>query len=101
RGEGRTLKDLVIPALITVVPVLLILRQPDLGTAIILMLIFASIASLLRLRMKSIGLLAFLACVLVPLAWVYGLKDYQRQRITSFLNPEADLRGAGWQAHHA
>jgi rod shape determining protein RodA len=101
RGESRTLKDLVIPALLTIIPVLLILRQPDLGTAIILMLIFASIASLMRLRWKSVGALVTLVGVVVPLVWLYGLKDYQRQRVTSFLNPEADLRGAGWQAHHA
>jgi rod shape determining protein RodA len=101
RGEGRTLKDLVIPALLTIIPVLLILRQPDLGTAIILMLIFFSIASLMRLRLKSIGALVGIIGGVVALAWNYGLKDYQRQRVTSFLNPEADLRGAGWQAHHA
>jgi rod shape determining protein RodA len=101
RGEGRTLKDLVIPALLTIIPVLLILRQPDLGTAIVLMLIFASIAALMRLRWKSLGALFVLVGVVLPLAWLYGLKDYQRQRVTSFLNPEADLRGAGWQAHHA
>jgi rod shape determining protein RodA len=101
RGEGRTLKDLIIPALLTVIPVLLILRQPDLGTAIILMLIFGTIVSLMRLRARSVAGLFGIGGVLVPLAWLYGLKEYQRQRITSFLNPEADLRGAGWQAHHA
>jgi len=101
RGEGRTLRDLIIPALLTVIPVLLILRQPDLGTAIILMLIFFSVASLMRLRLPSVGALVALMGIVVPLAWTYGLKDYQRQRVTSFLNPEADLRGAGWQAHHA
>ncbi len=101
RGESRTLKDLIIPSLLTIIPVLLILRQPDLGTAIILMLIFFSIASLMRLRAKSVGALAGIIGAVVALAWNYGLKDYQRQRVTSFLNPEADLRGAGWQAHHA
>ena len=101
RGEGRTLKDLLIPSLLTIIPVLLILRQPDLGTAIILMLVFFSIASLMRMRLRSVGSLALLVSIVVPLAWTYGLKDYQRQRVTSFLNPEADLRGAGWQAHHA
>lgn len=101
RGEGRTLKDLVVPVLLTVIPVVLILRQPDLGTAIILMLIFFSIALLIRLRWGSIAAAAGIATVTVLLAWNYGLKDYQRQRVTSFLNPEADLRGAGWQAHHA
>ena len=101
RGEGRTLKDLIVPFLLTILPVVLILRQPDLGTAIILMLIFFSIAILIRLRWASVASLVGIALVTVPLAWNFGLKDYQRQRITSFLNPEADLRGAGWQAHHA
>jgi rod shape determining protein RodA len=101
RGEGRTLKDLIVPVLLTVIPVILILRQPDLGTAIVLMLIFLSIALLIRLRWGSIAALGGIAAVVVSLAWSYGLKDYQRQRVTSFLNPEADLRGAGWQAHHA
>ena len=101
RGEGRTLKDLVVPVLLTVIPVVLILRQPDLGTAIILMLIFFSIALLIRLRWESVVAVVGIAAVVVPLAWSFGLKDYQRQRVTSFLNPEADLRGAGWQAHHA
>ncbi len=101
RGEGRTLKDLVVPALLTVIPVLLILRQPDLGTGIILMLAFATVASLMRLRAKSVLYLLGSIAVALPMAWAYGLKDYQRHRITSFLNPEADLRGAGWQAHHA
>jgi rod shape determining protein RodA len=101
RGEGRTLKDLVVPVFLTILPVGLILRQPDLGTAIILMLIFFSIALLIRLRWKSVASLLGISIVSVLIAWSYGLKDYQRQRVTSFLNPEADLRGAGWQAHHA
>jgi rod shape determining protein RodA len=101
RGEGRSLRDLLIPVLITAIPVLLILRQPDLGTAIILLLIFASTAALLRFRWKSVVALFSMVGVVVPLVWLYGLKDYQRQRVSSFLNPEADLRGAGWQAHHA
>jgi rod shape determining protein RodA len=101
RGEGRTLKDLVVPVLLTIIPVGLILRQPDLGTAIILMLIFFSIALLIRLRWKSVASALGISIVSVLIVWSYGLKDYQRQRVTSFLNPEADLRGAGWQAHHA
>jgi rod shape determining protein RodA len=76
RGEGSTLRDLVL-------------------------LIFGSIASLMRLRIKSLLALVLMLGVTCPLTWAYGLKDYQRQRIVTFLNPEADLRGAGWHAHHA
>jgi rod shape determining protein RodA len=101
RGEGRTLKDLILPALLTAIPTLLILRQPDLGTGIVLLLIFSTIVGLMRMRYKSLLWLLGSVAVALPVAWSYALKDYQRQRILSFLNPEADLRGAGWQAHHA
>jgi rod shape determining protein RodA len=101
RSDGRTAKDLLVPALLTTIPVLLILRQPDLGTAIILMLIFASVASMMKLPWKSTAWVIGLMAVSVPIAWNYGLKDYQRQRVVSFLNPELDIRGAGWQAHQA
>jgi rod shape determining protein RodA len=101
RSEGRTLRDLAVPALITGVPVLLVMRQPDLGTALILSLIFVSIAGLTRIKWKSVLTLATTFVIAAPLLWHYGLKDYQRLRITSFLNPEADIRGAGWHAHHA
>jgi len=101
RSDGRTLRNLVAPLGLALLPTLLILRQPDLGTSILLMLIFGSIMALLRWQPKTVlFILAVLACG-IPLGWLYGLKDYQRQRITSFLDPEADLQGAGWHAHHA
>jgi rod shape determining protein RodA len=101
KSEGRTLRDLAVPALLTLLPVLLVLRQPDLGTALILSLIFVSIAGLTRIKWKSLLTLGVTGLVSAPLVWNYGLKDYQRMRITSFLNPEADIRGSGWHAHHA
>jgi rod shape determining protein RodA len=101
RSEGRTLKDLAIPALLTAVPALLILRQPDLGTATIHLLIFFVIAILTRVRWKS-ALLFFGS--LVPalyIIWNYVLLGYQKDRVTTFINPEADLLHRGWHAHHA
>jgi len=41
------------------------------------------------------------AAVLLPVTWSYVLKDYQKQRITAFLNPDANILGSGWHAHHA
>lgn len=101
RTEGRTLKDLVVPALITGLPTALILRQPDLGTALIHLFIFGSVCALMRIRWKSLLTLAVVGAVLVPVTWTYVLKDYQRQRVTSFLNPETNILGANWHAHHA
>lgn len=101
RSDGRTLRNLLAPAALALLPVALILRQPDLGTAILHMLIFGSVIALLRWQPKTVLTLGIMAACGIPLGWMYGLKDYQRQRITSFLDPEADLQGAGWHAHHA
>ncbi len=98
---GRTLKDFAIPAGIALVPMFLILRQPDLGTALIHGLIFVSVCLMTRIRWKSLATLTVTSAVALPLIWAYGLRDYQRNRITSFLNPEADVKRTGWHAHHA
>ncbi len=100
-AEGRTLRDLAAPAALAAVPMLLVLKQPDLGTALILGLILVSVLGLSRIQWKSLLTIFVTAIIALPLVWNYGLKDYQRMRVTSFLNPEADIRGAGWHAHHA
>lgn len=101
KSEGRTLRDLAIPAVLAAVPVLLVLRQPDLGTALILGLIFVSIAAMTRIRWRSVAYLATFTGIALPIVWSYGLKDYQKQRIVSFLNPEANILGANWHGHNA
>lgn len=101
KTEGRTLRDLWRPAALAAVPIGLIIKQPDLGTAIIHAAIFGTIVAMTRLRWKSVvtALVGGLGALVVY--WNYLAHDYQKARITSFLNPEADIRGAGWHAHHA
>ncbi len=101
KNEGRTLKDLAIPAALAALPAVLILRQPDLGTAMIHVFIFLTIAALTKVRMRSI--LAFLgtAAIIGYFAYHNVLYDYQRDRIEVFMNPEADIAGRGWHAHQA
>jgi rod shape determining protein RodA len=99
--EKRTLFDFAVPAAITAVPALLVLKQPDLGTGLILILTFVTICSLSRIRWQSLAWLVTVLVVGSPLIYVYGLKNYQRDRITDFLNPEANILGTGWHAHHA
>ena len=100
RNEERSLRDLAIPAVLTLVPTLLIARQPDLGTSIMLVLIFVSIAAITRVKRRSV--LSFLAVAPVAgaMLWQYAL-PYQRARVASFLDPAADLAGAGFHAYHA
>ena len=101
KTEPRTLKDLVVPAAIAAVPTLLILKQPDLGTALIHALIFVTICLLTRIRWQTLAFIGVSLGIAAPVAWGYVLHDYQKQRILVFLNPEANLLGAGWHAHHA
>jgi rod shape determining protein RodA len=101
RTEGRTLKDLIIPGLILAGPMVLILAQPDLGTAMIIAAIFGSIMFLTHLKMRSFITLVLSFLVSAPLTWRYLLKDYQRERLTAFLDPENDILGKGWHAYQA
>ena len=101
RTEARSLKDLIAPAVLTAVPTLLVLKQPDLGTALIHVFIFVTVCLLTKIRWQTIVGIVVSAGIALPLAWTYVLKDYQKQRVTVFLNPEANLLGSGWHAHHA
>ena len=90
-------KDLAIGGALTLVPLLLIARQPDLGTAVTLIPIFLAIAFLAGMRMRVVTVLLAIAIVTAPIAWRYALRDYQKSRISTFLDPEQDPRGAGYQ----
>jgi rod shape determining protein RodA len=94
--ETLGLRDLLGPAAAIGVLVVLIARGPDLGTAVCLLPPFLTVAFLAGLRMRAV-LAVFLGLVLVSgLAWPY-LKDYQKTRIYTFLDPSLDPRGAGYQ----
>jgi len=91
---GR-IRYLVVPALMVAVPVLLVLKQPDLGTAMIL---FAAGGALLFLAGVPLWMFATAtagAVMAAPLAWSM-LRSYQKSRLTTFLDPEGDPLGAGY-----
>jgi len=100
RGAKNT-TDLVIGGILTAVPLLLIAKQPDLGTAVTLLPVFVGVAFLAGLRLRLLGVLALAAVLVAPIAWKVALKDYQKQRIQTFLDPEQDPRGAGYQTIQA
>ena len=100
RSEARRLKDLALPAVLTAVPAALVARQPDLGTATILTLVFLSITGITRIRRRSVLLFVVVVAIALPLLWQYAL-PYQRDRLTAFLSPTEHLEGIGYHAHHA
>ena len=100
-GESRrgapTRGDLLIAGAITAVPLLIIMRQPDLGTAATLLPILFAVAYVAGMPMRLFGIIALVGVLLAPVAWKFALKDYQRARISTFLDPSQDARGAGYQ----
>ena len=86
---------LIIPLLLLVAPVLLVLRQPDLGTAIILTMTAGVIFFLAGVRAWKFGLIIGSILASLPVAWTM-LHPYQKNRILIFLDPESDPLGAGY-----
>jgi rod shape determining protein RodA len=87
--------DLFVPAGLIVVPVALVLKQPDLGTAMMLLACGGIICFLAGTRLWVFGLAAVAAGAGAPLIWSM-LRDYQRARLTTFLSPDSDPLGAGY-----
>jgi rod shape determining protein RodA len=97
RRGARNSGDLVTGAIFMAVPLLLIAKQPDLGTAVTLIPVFLGVAFLAGLQLRLLGIIALAALLMAPVAWKFALKDYQKARVTTFLNPDQDPRGEGYQ----
>jgi rod shape determining protein RodA len=94
--DTRKLKSLIIPVLMIIAPAVLVLRQPDLGTTFLLVaggiaVLFLSGA---RMWLFVVGIIGAVASI--PVFWQL-MRDYQRDRVLTFLNPESDPLGAGYQ----
>jgi rod shape determining protein RodA len=97
RRPALTNNDLFIAGVLTLIPFLIILRQPDLGTAATLLPILLVIAYVAGMPMKYIYAGVIVAILAAPVAYKFALHDYQRERISTFLDPGSDPKGAGYQ----
>jgi len=88
-------RGLVIPLVSVLIPMGLILEQPDLGTASMLFFVFIIMIYISDMRMSRIALLIFLVLLSLPVFWLF-LRDYQRARLMVFMNPNVDPLGAGY-----
>jgi rod shape determining protein RodA len=82
-------------------PLLLVLLQPDLGTSLVFAAILAVMLFMSGASLRWLAVLAGIALASMPFIWTYVLRDYQRGRLTAFLDPLGDLQGAGYQLYQA
>ncbi|HTI84986.1 MAG TPA: rod shape-determining protein RodA [Alphaproteobacteria bacterium] len=93
--DAGKLVPLLWPLVLVILPVLLVLKQPDLGTAIMLLLAAGAVFFLAGVRVWMFAVAILGVGGLLPLAWGH-LKDYQRNRLLTFINPDNDPLGAGY-----
>lgn len=97
RRSARSFGELAVGAVLLAIPFGLIVRQPDLGTAAVLLPVFLGVVYLAGLRLRWLAIAAIAGVLLSPIVWKFGLQDYQKQRVVTFLNPSTDPKGAGYQ----
>ncbi len=88
--------QVVLSLMLIGVPFLLIAEQPDLGTSLLVLASGIFVLFLSGLSWRMIGAAAACAAIVIPIAWEFLLHDYQRQRVLTLLDPEADALGTGW-----
>jgi len=92
RRESHGLRSIIPPLILTLVPMLLIARQPDFGTAMMLAPVFAVMAFIGKVRLRTLGILSAAGVILLAAVWFAPgvLKPYQRSRLKSFIDPKAN-----------
>jgi rod shape determining protein RodA len=93
--EPYLLRELFVPFILVMIPCVLILKQPDLGTALIIVIVSATIVLFIGMNWKSILIAATGILAMLPVAWLF-LKDYQKDRLLTFISPESDPLGTGY-----
>lgn len=94
-SETQKLHSLIIPIILTAVPIALIIKQPNLGTAIIMLIISCAIFFAVGVRLLVFIVPTLAILISLPIIW-HSMHEYQKVRVLSFINPENDILGAGY-----
>jgi len=87
----------IVAFVLVAIPVALVLRQPDLGTALMILGTGCAVIFFAGISLRVVGAILLLITLMVPVVYFFALHDYQRQRIETMFDPEADPLGAGYQ----
>lgn len=90
------LKKIMVSGMYLSLPVLLIIFQPDFGSALVIIFVWFAMLFITGINKKYMALILILGLFLSALSWSYVLKDYQKDRIITFVNPQSDPHGAGY-----
>ncbi|MDD3190702.1 MAG: rod shape-determining protein RodA [Candidatus Pacebacteria bacterium] len=89
-------KKILVSGFYTAIPVSLVIFQPDLGSSLVMIFIWFAMLAVFGLKKKQILILFFLGIAVSVASWTFVLKDYQKDRINTFINPQSDPLGSGY-----
>jgi len=94
--EVSRFRHLIISGLYILIPFVLLLLQPELGYILIIILTWLAIVTVAGIRIRHLIILLLIGLIVVSFSWFYVLKDYQKERVLTFLNPHSDPWGQGY-----
>ena len=101
QGRLDSLPSIVGACILVGPPLVLVMLQPDLGTSLVFGGILAGMLWMSGASLRWLTVMAGAAVAMIPVAWTYLLRDYQKARLMDFINPNPDIQGAGFQLHQA
>ncbi|MFP4596644.1 MAG: rod shape-determining protein RodA [Persicimonas sp.] len=101
QAESYDLLQLIRPLAVVGAGVIFVLIQPDLGTSLVILAIFMTMVLFEGIRLQSVLVIALAGIIAMPFAWTMGLKEYQKDRVISFLNLDDDEQGKSWQVRQS
>jgi rod shape determining protein RodA len=101
QGRLDSLPSIIGACVLVGPPLALVMMQPDLGTSLVFAAILAGMLWMSGASVKWLTVLAGAVVAMVPFAWANLLRDYQKARLSAFLDPSADIQGSGYQLHQA
>jgi len=99
--EAFTLRELVAPFALLAASLVLVVQQPDLGTALVIFIIFLSMVLFEGVDKTSLAILVLGLLVAIPVGWEFGMRDYQKERVLAFAGLEEEEYGASWQVRQS
>lgn len=97
-GPGMGFKEMFVPLVALFIPVGLVMEQPDLGTAMMLLAIGGSMMIFVKIKRVILASFVVLGIIAIPIAWKFVLHDYQKNRVLTFISPTSDPRGTGYNS---
>jgi rod shape determining protein RodA len=101
QGRLGSLPSILGACVLVAPPWILVMLQPDLGTSLVLLAILVGMLFMSGASLRWLGTMAAIVLAALPLIWTYVLRDYQKQRLTAFLDPSSDVQGAGYQLYQS